>query len=293
MIIANFPSGKGTPASIGAIPVTEKGAASGVATLGSDGILTEAQRPSYTADDVGAIQASLKGAVNGVAELDSTGRVPSSQLPSYVDDVLEFGSKSAFPETGEDGKIYIAEDTNRQYRWGGSQYVEISASLALGETESTAFRGDRGKTAYEHSQITQGNPHGSTAADVGAVPVGRKVNGKELGEDITLTADDIGALTQTVADQRYLALSGGTMSGALTLQGKPTSANHATTKNYVDTKIASHIADIPLASASVNGLMASSDKVKLDAYAPTQIFISAENAKPGVVNGAILITYEA
>lgn len=289
MIIANFPTGKTTPASIGAIPVTEKGVSDGVATLGSDGILTESQRPTYTADDVGAIQASLKGALNGVAELDGTGRVPSSQLPSYVDDVLEFSSQTGFPPTGEDGKIYVAEDTNRQYRWSGSQYVEISASLALGETESTAYRGDRGKTAYDHSQVTQGNPHGTTAGDVGAVPVGRTINGKDLGEDIALNAGDVGALTQTVADQRYLALSGGTMAGSLTLHGDPTSANHAANKNYVD----NHIASIPLASASVNGLMASSDKKKLDAYAPTQIFISAENAKPGVVNGAILITYEA
>ena len=105
MIIANFPTGKTTPASIGAIPVTEKGVSDGVATLGSDGILTESQRPTYTADDVGAIQASLKGALNGVAELDGTGRVPSSQLPSYVDDVLEFSSQTGFPPTGEDGKI--------------------------------------------------------------------------------------------------------------------------------------------------------------------------------------------
>lgn len=196
---------------------------------------------------------------------------------------------SEFPNPGEDGKIYVAEDTNRQYRWSGSQYVEISASLALGETESTAYRGDRGKTAYDHSQVTQGNPHGTTAGDVGAVPVGRTINGKDLSEDIALNAGDVGALTQTVADQRYLALSGGTMAGSLTLHGDPTSANHAANKNYVD----NHIASIPLASASVNGLMASSDKKKLDAYAPTQILISSESSMPSVVNGAILITYEA
>ena len=33
-----------------------------------------------------------------------------------------------------------------------SAYAEISASLALGETASTAFAGDKGKKAYEHSQ---------------------------------------------------------------------------------------------------------------------------------------------
>lgn len=175
-----------------------------------------------SATDVGAIPASQKGAASGVAELDSSGKVPSVQLPSYVDDVVEFASRDSFPATGEDGKIYIAEDTNLTYRWSGTQYVEISPSLALGETSSTAYRGDRGKTAYDHSQTT-GNPHGTTAAevgarpdtwmptaadvgarpstwtpsasDVGAVPTTRKVNGKALSADISLSASDVGAAT--------------------------------------------------------------------------------------------------
>lgn len=121
------------------------------------------------AADVGAIPATQKGQAGGVAELDSTGKVPAAQLPSYVDDVQEFDTLSAFPETGEDGIIYIASDTNLTYRWSGSQYVEISPSLALGETASTAYRGDRGKTAYDHSQTT-GNPHNTTYGEVGAAP---------------------------------------------------------------------------------------------------------------------------
>jgi len=111
-------------------------------TLSYDNILTEFNN----------WVSSNKGVANGLASLDSNGKVPSSQLPSYVDDVLEFNSKSAFPATGETGKIYVAKDYNKTYRWGGTEYVEISASLALGETESTAYRGDRGKTAYDHSQ---------------------------------------------------------------------------------------------------------------------------------------------
>lgn len=98
------------------------------------------------------ISISQKGAAYGIAELDSNGKVPSTQLPSYVDDVLDYNSQSNFPGTGESGKIYIAKDTNKTYRWSGSAYVEISASLALGETASTAYRGDRGKIAYDHSQ---------------------------------------------------------------------------------------------------------------------------------------------
>ena len=80
-----------------------------------------------------------------------TGTVPSSALPSYVDDVLEYTAKANFPTTGETGKIYVDTATNLTYRWGGSNYVEISPSLALGTTSSTAFRGDYGNTAYTHA----------------------------------------------------------------------------------------------------------------------------------------------
>ena len=111
-----------------------------------------------------------KGAVNGYAGLDAAGKVPASQLPSYVDDVLEFNARANFPATGENGKIYIALDSNLTYRWTGSAYTEISASLALGETPQTAFAGDKGKTAYEHSQAA-GNVHGLTKAIIVALGI--------------------------------------------------------------------------------------------------------------------------
>ena len=111
----------------------------------------QSSKPSYTASEVGAIATSAKGAASGVAELDANGKVPSSQLPSYVDDVLEYSAKSSFPSTGETGKIYVDTSTNKTYRWSGSAYVEISPSLALGTTSSTAYRGDRGNTAYSHA----------------------------------------------------------------------------------------------------------------------------------------------
>lgn len=99
----------------------------------------------------GKLNTSLKGTAGGLAELDENGKVPSSQLPSYVDDVLEFTNRSAFPLTGESGKIYVDLSTNLPYRWSGSTYIEVSQSLALGETESSAYRGDRGKQAYDHA----------------------------------------------------------------------------------------------------------------------------------------------
>lgn len=73
------------------------------------------------------IELSLNAA-NGLAQLDGSGLIPSALLPSYVDDVIEAANLSAFPATGETGKIYVAKDTNKTYRWSGSAYIEISAS---------------------------------------------------------------------------------------------------------------------------------------------------------------------
>lgn len=101
----------------------------------------------YTPLDV-----ALKGVAGGIAELNESGKIPSTQLPSYVDDVMEFPSLINFPAQGEKGKIYTAKDTNVIYRWSGTEYIEISASLALGQTEGTAYPGDLGKIAYDHSK---------------------------------------------------------------------------------------------------------------------------------------------
>lgn len=74
-----------------------------------------------------------------------------------MDDVLEYSGKSNFPSTGETGKIYVDTSTNLTYRWSGSAYVEISPSLALGTTSSTAFAGDKGNTAYTHAVTNKGS----------------------------------------------------------------------------------------------------------------------------------------
>lgn len=96
------------------------------------------------------------------------GKIPASQLPSYVDDVLEYPNITFFPANGDGGKIYVATATNKVYRWSGTTYVSMPKSLALGENSASAYRGDRGKIAYDHSQTTSGNPHNVTAAEVGA-----------------------------------------------------------------------------------------------------------------------------
>lgn len=132
-------------------------------SLASDVTLPTANEiPVYTG--IGRQVTGKTTAELGLAALVD-GKVPASQLPSYVDDVLEYPNLASFPVTGESGKVYVALDTNKTYRWSGSTYVVIGSDLALGETLSTAYRGDKGKTAYDHSQAT-GNPHGATTDDI-------------------------------------------------------------------------------------------------------------------------------
>ena len=120
---------------------------------------------SHAQSDISGLTANINAfttALSGKADVSALtakadlvdGKVPESQLPSYVDDVAEYDNLSAFPTAGESGKVYLAKDTNKAYRWGGTTYVEIAGGVALGETAATAHRGDHGKIAYDHSQNT-------------------------------------------------------------------------------------------------------------------------------------------
>ena len=168
-------------------------------------------KPTYTASEVGAsptghthddryyteseidsklkskLSTSLKGSASGLAELDSTGKVPSAQLPSFVDDVIEgyLSSGKLYKESahtteipGESGKIYIDLSTEKTYRWSGSAFVVISDTIALGETSTTAYRGDRGKTAYDHSQSTHARTD-ATKVEKSSTNGNIKINGTE------------------------------------------------------------------------------------------------------------------
>ena len=142
---------------------------------------------------------NLKGANNGLAELDANGKVPTAQLPSYVDDVLEYSAKASFPTTGETGKIYVDTSTNKTYRWGGSAYAEISPSIALGTTSSTAFRGDYGQAAYTHAVTNKGNKF-----DSGLYKIATNAEGHVTGAT-AVAKNDITALGIPAQDTTYSA----------------------------------------------------------------------------------------
>lgn len=159
--------------------------------LGNVDNTSDANKPVSTAQKTALdkkLDKTLKGAANGLAELDSTGKVPAAQLPSYVDDVVE-GYMSAgkfYKESthatlipGENGKIYIDLTTGKTYRWSGSAFAVISETLALGETSSTAYRGDRGKTAYDHSQKAHARPDATKTED-SETNGNIKINGAEV-----------------------------------------------------------------------------------------------------------------
>ena len=147
------------------------------------------------------------------------GLVPANQLPGYVDDVLEYANLASFPLLGEASKLYIAIDTNLVYRWSGSTYAVTSSSLALGETSTTAYYGDNGKTAYDHSQAT-GNPHNLPAASTGA--------------DGYLTSTDWNTFNGKLglADVRYVFLNDSTTS--LTTYTVPASAVTAVGRTIIE-----------------------------------------------------------
>ena len=148
----------------------------------------------------------IKGALDLKADLVD-GKVPAAQLPAYVDDVLEYEDLAHFPATGETGKIYIAQDTNKTYRWSGTGYVEISESLALGETSSTAYRGDRGKAAYDISQTVGDVTNLTTTEKSSVVGAVNEVNGKieyvQYSTLPTASIDNLGKIVQ------YIGATGG------------------------------------------------------------------------------------
>ena len=215
----------------------------------ADDIAMSSSDATTISSAIGAkLASSLKGAANGLAELDSTGKVPSTQLPSYVDDVEEYDDLAHFPATGETGKIYVDKDTDKTYRWGGSTYVVIGGDLALGETSSTAYRGDHGKDAYDHA-TDSGKI--SSAQSSGLYKVAVTSEG-HIASVTDVAKADITALGIPAQDTTY---------------SSETAAESGTTVSLVTTGekyIWNHKADSDLATTSSDGLMSSTDKTKLD-----------------------------
>lgn len=283
---------------VGAIPTSQKGAASGVATLDANKKLTASQLPST------------------VVTTGSDGKVPTSMLPSFVDDVLEMAGMgditkpSSYASTADDslevwfsttekaffakvdshfytgwsakngygdytmygtiesilvkpaaGKIYVNRTDNKTYRWSGSAMVEISSSLALGTTSSTAFRGDYGNTAYQHATKK------GAAFSSGLYKITTNAEG-HVTAATAVTKTDITNLGIPSSDTKYtLPQATSTALGGVKI-GFPESG-----KNYpVELNSSGQMfVNVPwvnttysTATTSASGLMSATDKTRLD-----------------------------
>lgn len=216
------------------------------------------------------IPLSQKGAASGVATLDENGKVPVEQLNGALAKVFGIEkavtNQAALPEDATEGQRYYTIDTkkiyerltdswdegitpkedtiynfrksdatgsedrtNILYRWDGADLVEISSSLALGETSGTAYAGDKGK------QVTDRVAEVYSANSV--------INGLS---DIIFDSDDTGA--QTLSADNALK----------TWDGSGTS----------------HDMKIPYATSSKAGVMSAADKTKLDNVDSTYLKIA-------------------
>lgn len=148
------------------------------------------------------IAATEKGANSGVATLGADGKVPSSQLPSFVDDVIEAANFAALPAEGEGGKIYVTLDNNKTFRWSGSAYVEISASIALGETQGTAYEGSKGAanaTAIAGLQTDKANKSEMAIEAVSGDSTKKTITLKSgLSQDVLVAHQDISGKQDTI-----------------------------------------------------------------------------------------------
>lgn len=181
-----------------------------------------------------------------LAKIGDGSKISSTYLPSYVDDVLEYTNLAAFPTTGEAGKIYVALDTNKTYRWSGSAYVYITS----GAVDSVA-----GKTGVVTLVKT----------DVGLSDVD---NTSDINKPISTAQQSALDLKANLASPVLT----GTPSAPTATVG--TSTTQIATTAFVNAEIAndaapsSHVGATGtahgVATTSVAGFMSADDKTKLD-----------------------------
>jgi hypothetical protein len=198
---------------------SEKGSVNGVATLDGAGKVVSTQLPNLD-----YVPNAQKGAVNGVATLDDAGKVPAIQLPSYVDDVQEAANLAAFPATGETGKIYVALDTNKTYRWSGSAYIFITSgavdSVAGKTGVVTLVKGDIGLANVDNTSDADKpvSTAQQTALNAKQVTLLSGTNIKTVNGNSILGSGNIqidGGVTSFNTRTGAITLSSGDVTGAL------------------------------------------------------------------------------
>lgn len=259
--------------------IDTKGKANGLASLDENGKIPASQLNGELGRVVG-----IEKFVATKTDLDSLSPTPEDGDKYYVkdEDKIYTYSGSSFDEGAEphENTIYnhrLADEegrTNVLYRWDGSTMVEISASIALGETDGTAYEGSKGKqlrSDFDLHKSNENNPHKVTAAqlNIDSSLVGKtaaqlpistatqtalggkvdKVTGKSLVSDSEITKlaglSDQTTLNSAIADAKKAGTDADTARKAVT--GQSTSAYVANEDaNYIAEATSMNDADLKL-----------------------------------------------
>lgn len=146
--------------------------------------------------------AALLGVANGLPYLDAGVKIPAAFLPGFVDDVLEFANQSAFPVTGESGKIYIDlsdSSGNGEFRWGGTGYVQLTKSPGSTDAVPEGALNKYFTDARARAAVTSVSGNAGTATKLAT---GRKIQlaGDATGE-ATFTGENDVVINVTVSGQ--------------------------------------------------------------------------------------------
>ena len=236
-----------------------------------------------TSDVNKPISTATQAALNAKADLVQ-GLVPSTQLPSYVDDVQEYSTLSAFPASGAGNIIYIAIDSNQQYRWSGSQYIELSQSIALGTTSSSAYPGNLGATAYTNAAQALAEIN---EMDTSEISDDTAING--AGRTLKVLLQWM-ANTMTLAANRITGLSTSVTSGSTNAQIPSAAAVWTALTNAISSAIAGISLAVTVATpTNLNGILKANGANVTTAVAGTDYLASQANADWNASSGVAQI----
>lgn len=170
-----------------------------------------ATKPTYTAAEVGAESTGAVSAHNTDTAAHSDLRLELQTLANRVNAALDsddetldelseivayIKSNKTLIDAITTSKVSVADIVNDLVTNVANRPLSAAQGVALKaliDTLTTTVNGKADATDLTAHINNKSNPHGVTAAQVGAVPTSRTVNGKALSANITLNAGDVNA----------------------------------------------------------------------------------------------------